>query len=309
MNAKINTFIILGLLLTLASFGQEINRNEPLRFLALGDSYTIGQSVPENERWPVQLANVLQSQSIATEEVRIIAQTGWRTDNLKNAIVNANLKSDYNLVSLLIGVNNQYQGGSISTYSTEFEELLQTAIELAGNNKSNVMVVSIPDYAYTPFGNGSATISRQIDQFNAVNKNITDRYGVTYHNITPISRRGLAEPNLVASDGLHPSGGQYALWVNQIAAELNITDDTSLKELHNLYNIRISNNYLVFNSPTNLNMKIFEISGKLIFHKNNLAPSLNHEINLTGFRSGVYILKLETSNMAGISQKFIIPEQ
>lgn len=110
MNTKINTFIILGLLLTLASFSQEINRNEPLRFLALGDSYTIGQSVPESERWPVQLANVLQSQGIATEEVRIIAQTGWRTDNLKNAIVNANLKSDYNLVSLLIGVNNQYQG-------------------------------------------------------------------------------------------------------------------------------------------------------------------------------------------------------
>ncbi len=299
----------MGLLFTLASFSQEINRNEPLRFLALGDSYTIGQSVPESERWPVQLANLLQSHGIATEEVRIIAQTGWRTDNLKNAIVNANLQSDYNLVSLLIGVNNQYQGGSISTYSTEFEELLQTAIELAGNNKSNVMVVSIPDYAYTPFGNGSATISRQIDQFNAVNKNITDRYGVTYHNITPISRRGLAEPNLVASDGLHPSSGQYALWVNQIAAELNIRDDTSLKELHNLYNICISNNYLVFNSPTNLNMKIFEISGKLIFYKNNLAPSMNHEINLTGFRTGVYILKLETSNMAGISQKFIISEQ
>jgi len=309
MNTKINTFIILGLLLTLSSFGQEINRNEPLRFLALGDSYTIGQSVPENERWPVQLANVLQSQGITTEEVRIIAQTGWRTDNLRNAIVNANLKSDYNLVSLLIGVNNQYQGGSISTYSTEFEELLQTAIELAGNDKSNVMVISIPDYAYTPFGNGSATISRQIDQFNAVNKNITDRYGVAYHNITPISRRGLAEPNLVASDGLHPSGEQYTLWVNQVAAELTITDDTSLKELHNLYNIRISNNYLVFNSPTNLNMKIFEISGKLVFHKNNLPPSLNHEINLNGFRTGVYILKLETSNMSAISQKFIISEQ
>ncbi|PRY99904.1 putative secreted protein (Por secretion system target) [Marinilabilia salmonicolor] len=309
MKPKITIFLLLILLLTPASFGQDINRNEPLKFLALGDSYTIGQSVPESKRWPVQLANILQAQGIATGEVRIIAQTGWRTDNLINAISNTTLKSDYNLVSLLIGVNNQYQGGSISTYSEEFEELLQTAIELAGNDKSNVMVVSIPDYAYTPFGNGSANISREIDQFNAVNKDITQRYGVAYHNITPISRRGLSEPELVASDGLHPSGEQYKLWAEKIAEELNISDDTALEEHHIQYRVNITNSYLIFNTPEVMDLKIYEISGKLVLHQKDLVPSLNHEINLTGLKTGVYVLKLENNKMDSISEKFIVSEQ
>ena len=309
MNSKTLTIIILGLFVALASPGQNINRNEPLKYLALGDSYTIGQSVPESERWPVQLASVLQLQEVSIEEVRIIAQTGWRTDNLRNAIENANLNSAYNLVSLLIGVNNQYQGGSISTYSQEFEELLQTAIELAGNKKSNVLVVSIPDYAYTPFGNESATISREIDQFNAVNRNISERYGVAYHNITPISRRGLAEPDLVADDGLHPSGEQYKLWVNQIAGALNIQDDTNLEELQIRYNLNITNRNLIFNAPDVVDLKIYEISGKLVLHRKDLTPSINHKINLTGLKTGIYILNIGNDKTAGISQKFIISEQ
>lgn len=186
-------------------------------YLALGDSYTIGQSVAVKERFPVQLLDSLFPNSLENKEVKIIAQTGWRTDQLQTAIdKDTELKSKYDLVSLLIGVNNQYQGASIETYKVEFRALLEKAIVLAGNDKSKVFVVSIPDYAYTPFGKGSATISQEIDEYNAINKEITDSFGVKYHDITPISREGLNDPTLVASDNLHPSGKQYTKWVEEI---------------------------------------------------------------------------------------------
>jgi lysophospholipase L1-like esterase len=184
-----------------------------VKYLALGDSYTIGESVAESERWPVQLAAKLSFGASPT----IIATTGWRTDDLKKAIEAASLQPPYDLVSLLIGVNNQYQGKSVEAYKQEFEELLQKAIALAGGDKNKVFVVSIPDYGYTSFGKPKqATISKDIDLFNEVNKAITTRYGIRYVNITDISRRGLDDTSLVAADGLHPSGKQYALWVERI---------------------------------------------------------------------------------------------
>ena len=148
------------------------------------------------------------------KEVKIIAQTGWTTGNLRQGIAQeTTLQSKYDLVSLLIGVNNQYQGGNVADYEVEFRQLLEQAINLAGNDASRVFVVSIPDYAFTPFGNGNTTISQEIDDFNAANKAITAQYNIQYFDITPISREGLNEPNLVASDGLHPSGEQYNKWV------------------------------------------------------------------------------------------------
>src|SRR5687768_13114080 len=124
-----------------------------IKFLALGDSYTIGESVPEKERWPMQLADSLLARGIeCVPPLRIIATTGWRTDQLKAAIKEAGLAKDYDLVSLLIGVNNQYQGKTPESYKPEFEELLKTAVELAGGDKMRVFVVSIPDYGFTPFG-------------------------------------------------------------------------------------------------------------------------------------------------------------
>jgi lysophospholipase L1-like esterase len=199
------------------TMAQELIVERKVKFLALGDSYTIGESVPINQRWPVQLVEALRKKGINCEDTRIIATTGWRTDNLKNAATIAKLKPEYNLVSLLIGVNNYYQGKSVENYAPEFEDLLNMAIQLAGGNKNHVFVVSIPDYGYTPFGKDKqSTITKGIDSFNAMNESITKRLGVEYISITDISRRGFAEPDLVADDGLHPSGKMYSEWVSRI---------------------------------------------------------------------------------------------
>ena len=188
-----------------------------IKYLALGDSYTIGESVPESERWPVLLREKLVANDIDCDSAEIIARTGWRTDNLSNAIEAADLQPEYDLVSLLIGVNNQYQGRSLSEYETQFEELLNTAITLAGGDTAKVFVVSIPDYGYTPFGaSNQAAISPAIDDFNQAHLDICLQYGVRHFNITPISREGLNQPSYVAPDGLHPSGEQYAAWVDLI---------------------------------------------------------------------------------------------
>jgi lysophospholipase L1-like esterase len=190
-------------------------QDKPIKFLALGDSYTIGESVPEIERWPEQLATELRKKGMAIEKPRIIATTGWRTDQLKKAIEEAKLKPVYGLVSLLIGVNNQYQGKSDESYAPEFEALLTMAIALAGGKKENVFVVSIPDYGFTPFGQPKQEqISKALDVFNAINKKLTEKAGVQYFNITDISRNGFTDPALVAVDNLHPSGKQYKLWVD-----------------------------------------------------------------------------------------------
>jgi len=193
-----------------------------LKYLALGDSYTIGESVLEKDRWPNQLASLLSS-GIREVKTSIVATTGWRTDNLMNAIDIAKLKDEYNLVSLLIGVNNQYQGKSADQYAIEFEELLKTSIRLAKGNKENVFVVSIPDYGFTPFGQkNQSKISKEIDQFNEISKKITNQYHIKYFNITDISRQGISDPTLVAGDGLHPSGKMYALWAQRIAKEITL---------------------------------------------------------------------------------------
>jgi lysophospholipase L1-like esterase len=188
-----------------------------IKFLALGDSYTIGEAVAEAERWPVQLIRQLRQKGYKADDPKIIATTGWRTDDLKKAILKENPEHDYTLVSLLIGVNNQYQGKSAESYGPEFQELLKMAIGFAGGDKSRVFVVSIPDYGFTPFGKEKQqNISADIDEFNMVNKKISQSLGVKYFNITDISRKGFEDPELVASDGLHPSGKMYTLWVDRI---------------------------------------------------------------------------------------------
>ncbi len=191
------------------------------KFLALGDSYTIGESVAEKERWPVQLAAAMRNGGVKIDDPRIIATTGWRTDQLKKAILDANLKNEYGLVSLLIGVNNQYQKKSAESYAPEFEELLNMAVALAGGKKEYVFVVSIPDYGFTPFGKPKQEeITKAIDDFNEVNLSISKRMGITYVNITDLTREGLDKPAYVAGDGLHPSGVMYGLWVERILIAL-----------------------------------------------------------------------------------------
>ena len=188
-----------------------------LKILSLGDSYTIGQSVCETCRFPEQLKdsliNNLENISI---NLQIIAQTGWTTTSLINAINSTNPSSDFDLVTLLIGVNNQYQGRPFSTYEQEFPELVSTAISKANNDLSKVIVISIPDYAYTPFGNGNQTISQEIDEYNDYAQDYCALNGISYIYITDITRDGLDNPNLVASDGLHPSELAYSKFVERI---------------------------------------------------------------------------------------------
>lgn len=203
---------------------QKMKLEEPIRYLALGDSYTIGESVNPADRWPVQLINRLRNEKgLICDEPTIIATTGWRTDQLKAAITKANLEpGKYNLVSLLIGVNNQYQGKPIKAYEEEFEYLLKTVLGLVKNNKAQLFVLSIPDYGYTPFGKArQETISTELKQFNAVNKSMCQEMGIPYFYITDISQQGLNDPGLVAGDGLHPSAKMYTMWVDRILSEMS----------------------------------------------------------------------------------------
>lgn len=187
------------------------------KILSLGDSYTIGQSVCETCRFPVQLKDSLTNNiENSAFDLQIIAQTGWTTTNLINAINTNNPPNDFDLVTLLIGVNNQYQGRPFSLYEEEFPELVNTAIEKANGDLNDVIVVSIPDYAYTPFGNGNATISQEIDLYNNFAKDYCAANGISYVYITDITRFGLVNPDLVASDNLHPSELAYTRFVERI---------------------------------------------------------------------------------------------
>ncbi len=209
--------VLSGLFVCAAMTG---NAQQPMRFLALGDSYTIGEAVKEEERWPEQLAARLRQKGYNLLPPEIVATTGWRTDQLKQAIEKGTQHREYHLVSLLIGVNNQYQGQTAESYQPEFEELLHMAIALAGGKNEHVFVLSIPDYGFTPFGRkNQQAISKAIDAYNEVNRRIAEKLGVRYFDITPLTRKGLDDPTLVAADGLHPSGKMYAMWAEIIASQ------------------------------------------------------------------------------------------
>lgn len=184
------------------------------RYFAIGDSYTIGESVPAEERFPHQLARQL-----GLPEPLIVAKTGWTTDELSHALDTIRVAGPYDLVTLLIGVNNQYRGRDAEQYRTEFAELLRRAIGFAGDDATNVVVVSIPDWGVTPFAEGRdrAKIASELDRYNAINREETLKAGARYVDITPVSRG--KDQALVAGDGLHPSGKQYTEWVKLILPE------------------------------------------------------------------------------------------
>ncbi len=190
------------------------------KLIALGDSYTIGQSVCESCRFPAQLKDSLQTRytTLDTFNLEIIAQTGWTTTNLKNAISSANPPNDFDLVTLLIGVNNQYQNKPFELYETEFIELVDTAISLVGGNASKLIVVSIPDYAYTPFGQASnaLNISTQLELYNTYAQTYCADNNLKYVYITDITQQGLDNPALLATDNLHPSTLAYTKFVERI---------------------------------------------------------------------------------------------
>lgn len=196
------------------------NSEKKFNYLALGDSYTIGESVLESERFPVQLVKRLQADSINIEDPQIIATTGWTTDELLAAIKEKNIKDTFNIVTLLIGVNNQYRGRDAENYRGELKQLIDIAVKYAGGNKDNVFVLSIPDWGVTPFAEGKDRdkIAAEIDLYNKVKKEECEKAGIKYYDITEISL--IKDQSLTASDGLHPSGKMYGLWVDKIYGDI-----------------------------------------------------------------------------------------
>lgn len=185
--------------------------------LALGDSYTIGESLGSQDRFPAQTTVLRKTMGIRAGPPQYIAQTGWTGSDLQNAISRSGPLSGYDIVSLLIGVNDQYRGLDTAGYRKRFTQLLQTAIQLAGNKTSHVFVLSIPDYGVTPLGGGLAKIGKEIDDFNAINRQITKATHITYIDIRHTSRLAANDQSLTASDGLHPSAKQYGLWEQKLA--------------------------------------------------------------------------------------------
>ena len=201
-----------------ATFTKVIEGKNAETYLALGDSYTIGEGVSYNERWPVILLNELNKTTQKINKIEFIAETGWTSSRLIQAIDQKNIEPAYGFISLLIGVNNQFQNKSQVEFRNEFIELLNTCLRLLNNNKSRLIILSIPDWGATPFGKSfnRSEITKQIDQFNSIVKSESESRGIKYFNITDISRQALYDLSLIANDGLHPSGKMYGLWVNRI---------------------------------------------------------------------------------------------
>jgi len=221
-----NRFVVFLLtLFTISCTAQEIDKIdmtldsiETKTYLALGDSYTIGQSVSEAERWPVLLVNSLNKRGYNFDAPRIIAKTGWTTDELDAAIKSEDVVDKFDLVTLLIGVNNQYRGRDVEEFRQQFRTLLEKSIFFAEGNKTNVIVLSIPDWGVSPFAAGKDTkkISEEINAFNAVKKEETQKKGVRFVDISDISRLAKDHVDYIAKDGLHFSGSMHQLWVDEV---------------------------------------------------------------------------------------------
>ena len=231
-----NSFVLIALSLSILILGASGCHSKPdadavlnshiiipdsVKYLALGDSYTIGQSVSLSQNFPHQLLDSLKLRGIATKSLETIARTGWTTSELKDAINQSGPANDYDLVTLLIGVNNQFRGYDIDIFTKEFEELLLQSIQFAAKDASHVFVLSIPDYGCTPFGvSRKDQIGKDIDNYNAIALQICTKYKVEFFDITPISRKALTQKNLIAPDSLHPSEIMYSEWVKLISSDI-----------------------------------------------------------------------------------------
>lgn len=193
-------------------------QTKSFRYLALGDSYTIGESVALNKNFPNQTVALLRKEKISIDDPAIIAKTGWTTDELQEILNRTRLQIPFDFVTLLIGVNNQYRGRNIEEYTEQFTQLLQQAIGYVGEKPNYVIVLSIPDWGVTPFAEGRdrTKIAREIDAFNAINERISKQYKVHYINITPFTREAASDKTLVTKDGLHPSAKDYGRWAEKV---------------------------------------------------------------------------------------------
>jgi len=209
---------LLFLLIFIVAMKHPLQKKE-YSYLALGDSYTIGEKVAPEENFPNQVINILRKNGLDFKLPSIVAKTGWTTDELLAGIKRTELERQYDFVSLLIGVNDQYRQRSVTEYIPQFESLLDKALKFAGNINSRVIVISIPDWGVTPFADGGdrGKIAREIDEYNRANKAIADKYSVHYINITLENRKAANDTALFAEDGLHPSGKEYKKWAEELA--------------------------------------------------------------------------------------------
>jgi len=210
--------IILVTLLFLLSFVPIFSQNDSITFLALGDSYTEGTGEVQRNGWPAQLVSLLNKKKIPVASPKIVAKVGWTTTDLITHINAEDLQPPYDLVSLLIGVNNQYQGLPLDTFKTEFPALLETAIRLANNNPDNVFVLSIPDYSVTPFARfkDKKKIAQELETYNSIIEDVANQYQVQFIEITELSKKAAFNRSLIVSDSLHPSGKMYKTWAKKI---------------------------------------------------------------------------------------------
>jgi lysophospholipase L1-like esterase len=280
--------------------------------LALGDSYTIGQSVEVNGRWPHQLLDSLRKLGLEGDDPDYIATTGWTTQNLIQGITSMlDAEKSYNLVSILIGVNNQYQGASVDLYEPDLRTIIDLALGIVNQDTSRVLILSIPDYAFTPFGGGNEAISLEIDEYNGIKRRIAAEYQIAFVDITPISREGLINPALVASDGLHPSEVQYAKWVEAIIPRVQF--ETTL---FNSAPVQLPNDPIsVYPNPAGSSVRIDsleEISRISIYDgtgnkvSEQIINTLPVEIDLSPLGPGLYILWIYHANDESVSRRALI---
>ena len=189
-----------------------------MRFLALGDSYTIGEGVAQDQRWPSHLVKLLEREGLQITDVQLVAQTAWTADELADAIDQVRPTGPFDLVTLMVGVNDQYRSRPVDAFSPEYRRLLERAIAFAGGKERRVIGISIPDWGATPFAQGRdrALIAREIDAYNTKSRQFAERARVAWVDVTPASRATLTEASLVTADGLHPSGEMYARWAELV---------------------------------------------------------------------------------------------
>lgn len=216
---RIRLFRLVGLsILFLAILRQSVYFANMLTYLALGDSYTIGELVPLPENFPCQVVRLLRGQNIDIKDPVIIAKTGWTTDELQLAITEADIQEQYSMVTLLIGVNNQYRGRPVAQFQTEFTALLQQAIAFADQRPDRVFVLSIPDWGVTPFAadRDRPQIAREIDAYNEAKQAIALAHNCPFLDITDSTRAHGALEDYLVSDQLHPSGTEYTVWAERL---------------------------------------------------------------------------------------------
>ncbi|OKS89545.1 SGNH/GDSL hydrolase family protein [Mucilaginibacter polytrichastri] len=220
-------FFLFTIVVDTGATGQSLaphkNINDSLTYIALGDSYTTGRAVSTDQSFPYQLAALLKHKNLKVAAPVLIAQNGWRTDELLKGISNSDTSKTVDFVTLLIGVNNQFQHYGIAVYQTEFTLLLKRAVKFTGGNARHVFVLSIPDWGVTPYANGRNRdkIAEEIDQYNAINKDASEKAGANYINLTDLSRAMADDESYIAGDKLHPSGKMYSLWAQKLAAAIN----------------------------------------------------------------------------------------